>query len=155
MTGCAFTLRGIPIHHSSRTQTTVALSSGEAELCGLSSGTIKAMEVLQSLRVCNFKTNGCVTMATDSTAGKSMASRLGVSRSTKHIQLHCLYVQDVGGTGVFRNRSVLAKDNFVDLHTKCLPVGRLLYICEYRLSLWPSLLSIFREGRIRGLCEHA
>lgn len=69
-TGCTITVRGVAVHHYSRTETTVALSSGEAELYGLSTGTTEIMGVLQFLRECNFKTNGFVAMAVDSTAGK-------------------------------------------------------------------------------------
>lgn len=48
-TGCTITVRGPPIHHYSHTQSTVALSAGEAELYGLSSRTTKTMSVLQCL----------------------------------------------------------------------------------------------------------
>lgn len=42
---CTITVRGVPIHHYARTQSTAALSSGNAELYGLSSGTTQTMGV--------------------------------------------------------------------------------------------------------------
>lgn len=48
--GYPTTVRGTAIDHDSRTQTAVALAPGEAELCGLSSGTLGTMGVLRPLR---------------------------------------------------------------------------------------------------------
>lgn len=108
-TGCTITVAGVAINHYSITQATVALSSGEAELYALSSGTTETIGVLQFLRECEVKTDNYVTLTTDSTASKSMASRLGVSRATKHIQLRFLYSQDLVSTGVVRLRKVDTK----------------------------------------------
>lgn len=85
-TGRTITVRGVAVHHYSRTQATVALSSGGTELHGLSSGMTETIGLLQFHRECNVKTNGFVALATDSAAGNSMASRLGVSPASKHIQ---------------------------------------------------------------------
>lgn len=53
------------------------------------SGTTERMGVVQFLRECKVKTNSHTTMATGPSAGKPMASQLGVSRATKYIQLSC------------------------------------------------------------------
>lgn len=94
--------------HYSRTQSTAALSSGEAELYALSPGTTETMGVFQFLRECEVKMGGYVTMPTETTAEKPMASRLGVSRATKHMQLRCSYFQDLVATEWFdRERATL------------------------------------------------
>lgn len=68
-TGCTTTVRGVPTHHSSRTSSTVAISSGEAALHALSPGTTQTMGVLRVVRGCNIKTKGYVTLCMGSTAG--------------------------------------------------------------------------------------
>lgn len=80
--------------------------------------TTETIGVLQFLRECIVKTDSCVTVATDSIAGKSMASRVGVSRASTHILLRYFYVQGLGATGVVRLREVNTKLNLADLHTK-------------------------------------
>lgn len=77
--GCTITVECVAIHHYARTQTTVALLSDEAELHALISGTAETMGVLQLLRGCDVKTNRSATRTTDSTGGKSMASRQSTS----------------------------------------------------------------------------
>ena len=37
---------------------------------------------------------------TDSTAGKSMATRFGTSKKTKHVQLRFLFIQELVASGV-------------------------------------------------------
>eukprot|EP00971_Amphidinium_carterae_P235645 4676311-Amphidinium_carterae.1 len=39
--------------------------------------------------------NVTMTVNTDSSSGKAVASRLGLNRKTKHVQLKFLYIQDV------------------------------------------------------------
>ena len=41
-----------------------------------------------------------ITLKTDSSAGKTMASRLGISKKSKHIELRHLWIQDVLSEGV-------------------------------------------------------
>lgn len=89
--GCTITVAVVVFLHYSQTQAMVALSSGEAELYALSSGTTERMTESEW----DVKTNGHIVMATDSTVGESMAFRLCVSRATKHIQLRSLYIQDL------------------------------------------------------------
>lgn len=80
------------------------------------------MVVMQFLKECDLKVHNYPTIATDSTAGKSMASRIGVSRVTKHIQLRLLYVQDLLAQGIVRLKKVDTAETLADLHTKYLPV---------------------------------
>lgn len=59
-----------------------------------------------------------------------MASRLGVSRATKHIQRSFLNMQDLVSSGTVRPKKVNSKDNLVDLHATSVPVVRLRSLCE-------------------------
>lgn len=78
---------------------TLALSSGDADLYALGSGTAETMGVRLLFGECDAMTDGYVTMATDSAAGKSMASRLAGGR--------------LRSNGL---RKVGAQDNLADLH---------------------------------------
>lgn len=66
----------------------------------------------------------------DMESRKSMASRLGVSRATKHMQLCFVYVQDLVASGVVRLRKIRTKDNLADPHTKYLSLHRGRYLAE-------------------------
>lgn len=74
------------------------------------------MGALQFVRECDAKIDGYMHMATGSSAGESMASRLGVSRATTHIQPCVLYTQDLVASGVLRHRTLDTKDNLADRH---------------------------------------
>ena len=55
---------------------------------------------------------------TDSNVGKSIASRIGSSRETKHVELRCLYVQELVASGMVRVKKVLGTLNPADILTK-------------------------------------
>lgn len=57
-----------------------------------------------------------------------MASRLGVSRATTHIQLRFPDSQGLVTAGVVRQRRAPTKDSTVDLHTNVLPDEQLPYL---------------------------
>ena len=116
--GVALFVLGVNILSHSRTQATVALSSGEAELYAIGSGTSDAL-FLRSLVLESSlfqKTN--LTVYTDSTAGKSMAGRFGTSRKTKHVSLRYLYMQELVTSGLIKLRKVLGTLNPADVLTK-------------------------------------
>ena len=93
------------IAFASRTQATVALSSAESELYTICIGVNEG----QHLRSFLLETNLCTTINTrihtDSTAGKSIATRQGSSERAKHIDLKFLYTQDL----IKNNISEIAK----------------------------------------------
>ena len=80
--GVSLFVLGANILSHSRTQATVALSSGEAELYAIGSGTADALFVRSLVEESKLfqKANLCVF--TDSNVGKSIASRFGASRKT-------------------------------------------------------------------------
>ena len=91
---------GTTIYFGSRTQAVVALSSAEAEFYGIGTGTQEGLYIrnflLEALsnRKINFKIH------TDSTAGKSMATRQGVSKRAKHIELKFMFIQQLVQDGI-------------------------------------------------------
>ena len=102
----------------SRTQATVALSSGEAELYAIGSGTADALFVRSLVEESKIFQKANLCIFTDSNVGKSIASRFGASRKTKHVELRYLYVQELVASGMVRVKKVLGTLNPADILTK-------------------------------------
>eukprot|EP00971_Amphidinium_carterae_P316479 6290762-Amphidinium_carterae.1 len=66
--------------------------------------------------------NVTMTVNTDSSLGKAVASRLGLNRKTKHVQLK-LYVQDVVQRGKLIIKKIPTTYNPADVLTKHLPAA--------------------------------
>ena len=84
--GVSVFFNGCLIASQSRTQQTIATSSGEAELYSIGLGTseclfVKSRLIEILLRACTF------AFFTDSSAGKSMSTRFGASKKTRHVEL--------------------------------------------------------------------
>ena len=103
------------IEHWSVTQTTVALSSGEAELGGICCGASIGLG-LQSLgRDLGLEFN--LEVLTDATAAIGICRRRGLGR-IRHLATADLWVQDRVRKGDFRLTKCLGADNPADMLTK-------------------------------------
>ena len=81
-----------------------------------------------------------ITLHTDSTAGKSMASRFGTSKRTRHVQLRYLFVQHLVLHNLVTIRKIDGTSNTSDVFTKYVKVdvlhqlpyiGFLIHACMY------------------------
>ena len=102
----------------SRAQQTIALSSGEAELYAIGAGAADSLFIRSLLLEACLIPKVHLFIHTDSTAGKSMASRYGTSRKTRHVQLRYLFVQEPVTSGTITIRKVLGTLNNADILTK-------------------------------------
>ena len=95
--GMALYFLGTLINSQSRTQATVALSrsSGEAELYAIGLGVSESLFIRSLLLESQLSKNVNIRTHTDSAAGKSMATRFGTSKKTKHVQLRFLLIQEL------------------------------------------------------------
>ena len=116
--GVSLFVLGVNITSHSRTQQSVALSSGEAELYAIGSGVADSLFVRSLVMESRLFSKANICVFTDSTAGKSMAGRFGTSRKTKHVGLRYLYVQELVQSGLIRLRKVLGTLNPADILTK-------------------------------------
>ena len=116
--GVSLFVLGVNITSHSRTQQSVALSSGEAELYAIGSGVADSLFVRSLVMESRLFSKANICVFTDSTAGKSMAGRFGTSRKTKHVELRYLYVQELVQSGLIRLRKVLGTLNPADILTK-------------------------------------
>ena len=112
---------GCDVIHTSRTQATVALSSGEAELYAIGQGTSEALFLKSLILEAEFAKKVNMIVYTDSTAGRSIATRFGAGKKTKHVELRYLYMQDLVQTGVLIVRKVSTHLNPADVLTKYSP----------------------------------
>ena len=106
---------GVAVKHWSRTQRTRALSVGEAEYYALVTGAAEGlgMQALGADLGMDLK----VRIWTDSTTGKSIASRRGLGK-LRHVELRWLWVQEVIKAGRIEVRKVKGEDNVADHLTK-------------------------------------
>ena len=117
-TGILITLLGTTINYGSRTQATIALLSAEAELYAINTGATEALHIrsllieLLSINKVNIKIH------TDSSSGKSMATRIGSSRKAKHIELKHLFIQQLISHDYVRLIKIHTNDNPADILTK-------------------------------------
>ena len=109
-------MRGVHlIRHWSVTQSTVTLSSAEAELGGITKGASNSMGLRSIAEDLGFTWS--LTLHTDSTAAVGICRRRGLGR-IRHLAAADLCVQDRIRTGDFSLCKVLGTDNVADLLTK-------------------------------------
>ena len=116
--GSIVQILGSTVVHSSRTQATVALSSGEAELYAIGQGVNEALFLKNLILEAEFARKVRIEAYTDSTAGKSMAIRFGSGKRTKHVELRYLYMQNLVQAGLLQVKKISTKLNPADLLTK-------------------------------------
>ena len=122
-----------------------ALSSGEAEFCGIVDGS-------------HVRGNGTTInndVETDSTAAFGMCSRTGVGK-TRHIQVRWLWIQDAIRHKVVRLRKVKGTDNEADMGTKDLdgPTHqRLLQKLPLKSTLCRQLLGLIATANGGSVVE--
>ena len=109
--------------HWSSTQTSVALSSGEAEFAGVIRGSGQGLGYQALLRDFGIDVPLCVW--TDSEAAIGICSRQGLGK-LRHLDTHTLWIQQAVRSGRIDLRKILGDRNPADLLTKhSLSRGRL------------------------------
>ena len=103
------------IKHWSKTQTTVALSSAEAELTGICSGASQSLGLQSLASDLGIQLN--VTVMTDATAAIGIARRRGLGK-VRHLATADLWVQDRIKKKDFALKKVAGSDNPADILTK-------------------------------------
>ena len=96
--GFIVTMMGSVVQFGSRTQAVVALSSAESELYGIGTGAQEGLHIANFKEATTTKVN--IRIHTDSTSGKSIATRIGSSKKAKHIDLKYLFIQQLVQSGV-------------------------------------------------------
>ena len=118
--GFIVTMMGSVVQFGSRTQAVVALSSAESELYAIGTGAQEALHIANFIKeATTTKVN--IRIHTDSTSGKSIATRIGSSKKAKHIDLKYLFIQQLIQNGILSIHKISTHDNPADILTKYVP----------------------------------
>ena len=103
------------VKHYSKTQTTIALSSGEAELHGIASGAAQGMGIQSLMRDMGWHAD--LHLHSDATAAIGIARRKGLGK-IRHLDVADLWIQDKIRSRKMKLSKVLGADNCADAMTK-------------------------------------
>ena len=137
-TGFVIKFMGSTIHFGSRTQSTIALSSAEAELYAINTGATEALHIRSFLTEALTKKKVNIKIYTDSSSGKSIATRIGSSKKAKHIELKHLFIQQLVLNDVVRIVKINTLANPADIFTKYVATETLLrHLTEVGINTQP------------------
>ena len=123
-----------------RTQGTVATSLAEAEGYAMGSGAAEALSLQAYLNELGEDLETVeVKVRSDSTAGISAQSRLGLSSLMKHVQIKYLFLQDLVRTKRIKICKVASQDNIADIGTK--------YLTKQLLDRFSTKIGLCIESR--------
>ena len=105
------------VKHWAKTQPTIALSSGEAELSGIGSGIAQALGIQSIARDLGLDLK--IKVHTDATAAIGIARRRGLGK-IRHLDTTDLWVQGKCRSGQVELVKVLGSENPADMMTKYL-----------------------------------
>ena len=128
-----------------RTQASIAHSSAENEFYAMTQAAVESLaskNFVQEFSSAILSSSVSIVTQTDSSAGKSIASRLGISRRAKHIELKYLWIQDEVKEGKLELKKVGTHFNPSDVLTNYVPAS----------VLGPHLprLNIFKDNSQRS-----
>ena len=106
---------GSNVKHWARTQSTIALSSGEAELHGIAAGIAHGLGMQSLARDLGFDIG--INVYTDATAALGICRRRGLGK-IRHLDVTDLWCQEKGRTGAVALHKVLGSVNPSDVMTK-------------------------------------
>ena len=101
----------------SKTQSLVALSSGESELYATLKAAAETLGVMSMMKDLNWKVTGQIYG--DASVALGVINRTGLGK-TRHIDTSLLWIQQIAAERHFKFNTVLGKNNPADLYTKYL-----------------------------------
>ena len=131
--GCAMVGQCL-VKHWSKTQTTISLSSGEAELHGIAAGCAQALGLQSLLKDLGWDLQ--INVWSDATAAIGIARRKGLGK-IRHLDCTDLWVQDKIRSKQISLQKMLGADNPADLLTKYVE-RKVIDMALPRLGLVPT-----------------
>ena len=133
------------LRHSSTVQNVIGLSSAESEYYALTKGGCSGLG-LQSLFVdWNLKLQ--LSLHTDSSSAKAIASRRGTGKSTRHIQTRMLWLQELVAVKHLRVVKVASESNPADMLTKALGRSKIEEFCAEIGQTEPCAETLDKESK--------
>lgn len=123
ISGYVFTLGGCAISWKAQLQSTVALSTTEAEYMAVTEG-LKEAIWLKGLFGELDESRNVTTVFCDNQSAIFLAKDQMFHDRTKHIDVRYHFVREVIARGDFKVSKIHTNDNPVDVFTKCLPVAK-------------------------------
>ena len=127
-TGNVFIMAGGPISWLSQKQSTVALSTTEAEYIALSSAAQEVVWLKQLFQDLQEDGKQPITVMEDNQGAIAMAKNPVVHRRTKHIDIRCHFVCEQVEKGNLQLQYCNTKEMIADLFTKPLCKSQFLYL---------------------------
>ena len=103
------------VKHWAKTQTTISLSSGEAELHGIAMGCAQSLGIQSLMRDMGW--HATIVIHSDATAAIGIARRKGLGK-IRHLDVTDLWIQDKIRSKVIQLAKVLGTENMADVLTK-------------------------------------
>jgi len=126
--GYVFLLGNCPISWLSKKQTSVAISTTEAEYMAMSLTARQAIWYRNGFK--EFKLTVPITLLTDSQSGMKLANNPILQQRTKHIAIHYHFTRERLQAGDFQLDYVPSEENLADLLTKGLHKSAHLTLCD-------------------------
>ena len=126
--GATLSLWGVPLAASSRTQASQASSSAEAELYAMGMAVQDSLHLkssLQEMQLSQLAKPVKLTVYADSSSRKALASKLGLSKKSRHVQLRYLFRKGLLATGQLHLSKIPAGKNPAAMLTKHLSASNL------------------------------
>lgn len=127
--GVLVLLGGGPVIYKSKRQSTVALSSAEAEYISLALATQEVMWLRFLLNELGLQLSGPSTILMDNKSAISMATNQGYTPRAKHIDLRAHFVRDYVQNKDIKLEYVPSEKQLADFLTKAIPTPRLAQLC--------------------------
>jgi hypothetical protein len=120
-TGYVIFLNGTPVAWRSRTQTTVAKSTAEAEYMSASRAVHEIIYLRRFLNALGFPQNGPTNLMEDSTACIAICNNSAHRERTKHIDVHKYFARQHVQDGTVKMVHCPTSEQLADAFTKSLP----------------------------------
>ena len=115
------------LRHSSTVQNVTGLSSAESEYSALTKGGCSGLGLQNLFADWNLKLQ--LSLHTDSSSAKAIASRRGTGKSTRHIQMEMLWLQEHVAAKHLRVVKVARESNPAEMLTKTLGRSKVEEFC--------------------------
>ena len=123
----------------------IGLSSAESEYCALTKGGCSGLGLQSLFADWNLKLQ--LSLHTDSSSAKAIASRRGTGKSTRHIQTRMLLLQERVAAKHSRVAKVASESNPADMLTKALGRSKVEEFCAEIGQTEPCAETLDKESK--------
>ena len=152
-TGFVFTYAQAAISWGSRRQTSVALSSCEAEIVALSEASKEGVYLSRFMEELGFGSSEALRLATDNSGARDLAYNPEHHERVKHVERRHFYIRELVEDQSIVVPYVSTVDNMADFFTKVLPPRSFYRLRDQIMNVSPTMTSSarsLRRARVRS-----